>query len=352
MEKIKVVGLQKSYTTRKKQTTVALYQCNLDVRPGEFLVLLGESGSGKTSLLKVIGGIESYDFGDIYFDGIDASNLTQLEKNMSYVSQNYVLFPFKTIYQNIMMPLDYLRMPREDKVARVKELADLLDLNLFLTRRPRELSGGQQQRVAIARALVKKPSVCLFDEPLSALDPIYHDEIIETLLDVHRKTSATYIYSTHNQVEAFRLADRIAILHNRKVEQIGTVDEFINHPKTLYITKFLNSVFLFNLKVRYIDGCYVDDYYKIKVPVNLPDEIIDKIKDKEFDIAIKRENIVLGGNDYKFDVKLNTGTTITLSFEDNEFILPNPEMTDYFDTVNVGLNFDSCPIFINGENIR
>ena len=352
MEKIKVIGLQKSYTTRKKQTTVALYQCNLDVRPGEFLVLLGESGSGKTSLLKVIGGIESYDFGDIYFDGIDASNLTQLEKNMSYVSQNYVLFPFKTIYQNIMMPLDYLRMPREDKVARVKELADLLDLNLFLTRRPRELSGGQQQRVAIARALVKKPSVCLFDEPLSALDPIYHDEIIEMLLDVHRKTSATYIYSTHNQVEAFRLADRIAILHNRKVEQIGTVEELINHPKTLYITKFLNSVYLFNLKVKYENGHYLNDYYHLDIPVNLPLEVSKQIEGKEVYISIRNENIILNGNDFTFDVKLNNGTSMTLSFEDNEFVIPNPDMIDYFDSVKVGFNFDSCPIFINEENIR
>lgn len=350
MEKIKVTGLQKSYTDRKKRSVVALYQCNLDVNPGEFVVLLGESGCGKTSLLKVIAGIEEYDFGDVFIDGIDASTLTQKEKNMSYVSQNIILFPHKTVYENIMEPLSIYRVPKNDKIARVKELGELLDIDILLTRKPRELSGGQRQRVAIARALAKEPSICLFDEPLSALDPVFHDEIIELLKDIHKKTSATYLYTTHNQLEAFRLADRIAIMNNRKIEQIGTVDEISSKPKTSFVTKFLSSLFLLNIDVKYIDGYFVNEQLGFKAKRELNEKQLNKIKVGSISIALKQGNIKAGG-ETKLRITSFNGNILTLRYGDKEFHYAVDNAFGYVNTINVSFDISDCPIFVNGVNI-
>lgn len=242
MSKIEIVKLQKSYTDRKKNTTVALYDCSLTVNDGEFLVLLGESGCGKTSLLRVIAGVESYDFGSVLFDGIDGAELDQRDKDISYVSQNYALFPHKTVYENIAMPLFTNKYPRNEIRKRVSELAEQFGLQMLLTRLPADLSGGQQQRVAIARALAKRPSICLFDEPLSALDPMYHEGILSLLAKLHAQTDTTFIYATHNLREAVRIADRIAVMHDRKVEQIGTPHELLRNPQTEFVREFLSQI--------------------------------------------------------------------------------------------------------------
>ena len=242
MSKIEIVKLQKSYTDRKKNTTVALYDCSLTVNDGEFLVLLGESGCGKTSLLRVIAGVESYDFGSVLFDGVDGSELDQRDKDISYLSQNYALFPHKTVYENIAMPLFTNKYPRNEIRKRVSELAEQFGLQTLLTRLPADLSGGQQQRVAIARALAKHPSICLFDEPLSALDSIYHDGILSLLQRLHAQTNVTFVYATHNLREAVRIADRIAVMHDRKVEQIGTPNELLLNPQTEFVRDFMSQI--------------------------------------------------------------------------------------------------------------
>lgn len=353
MEKIKIVGLQKSYTNRKKESTVALYKCDLLVYPGEFLVLLGESGCGKTSLLKVIAGIESYDFGDIYFDGIKAEELTQLEKNMSYVSQNIVLFPHKTVFENIMQPLNILKVPKKDKLERIKELGEKLGISILLTRRPRELSGGQQQRVAIARAIAKEPAICLFDEPLSALDPVYHDEIIEFLLYTHKLTQATYIYSTHNQKEAFRLADRVAIMHNRKIEQIDRPSEVIKHPKTLFVSKFLKDIFVLHIPCIYQNGRIINEELGINAIGNIDKKYVKKIEGKNIVVALKTNNIILSENgEYTLDLISSSSSSLEVRFNEQNFILPNPELKEFNDYVKVNFNFNDVTIFLEGKNIE
>ena len=349
MEKIKIVGLQKSYTNKRKESVVALYKCDLSVYPGEFLVLLGESGCGKTSLLKVIAGIEPYDFGEIYFDGIPAEELNQIDKNMSYVSQNVVLFPHRTVFENIIQPLEILKVPKKDQIKRVKELGEQLGITILLTRRPRELSGGQKQKVAIARALAKEPSICLFDEPLSALDPVFHDEIIEYLLDTHKLTNATYLYCTHNQKEAFRLGDRIAIMNNRKIEQIGKAQEIINRPNTLFVAKFLKDIFLLDISCRYENGKLINE----KVGINQPIKINKKIEGKEIDIMLKANNIVISDNGkYELEVLSSNPNVLSLKFLDQEFDIPNPDLEDIGDHIKVDFSFDNVCIFLNGKNIE
>ena len=353
MEKIKIIGLQKSYTNRKKESVVVLYKCDLLVYPGEFLVLLGESGCGKTTLLKVIAGIESYDFGDIYFDGIPAEELNQIDKNMSYVPQNIVLFPHKTVFENIIEPLEIIKIPRKDQIKRVKELGEQLGISILLTRRPRELSGGQKQKVAIARALAKEPSICLFDEPLSALDPIFHDEIIEFLLATHKLTKATYLYSTHNQKEAFRIADRIAIMNNRKIEQIGKPQDIIKHPDTIFVARYFKDIYLLHLSGIYKNGRFINDELKINHPIKINKKYINNIEGKEIDVFLKASNIVISENgEFEVEVISSSANILTVKFLDQEFSLSNPDMLDFNGYVKIKFNFNDVPIFLDGKNIE
>lgn len=351
--KIEIKKLQKSYTNKKKESKVVLYQFDLKVYPGEFLVLLGESGCGKTSLLRVISGIEDYDFGDIYFDGVDALEIEQKDKNMSFVNQNYVLFPFKTVYENIDAPLSNLKWNKISRIKRIQELADLLDLNLILTRKPKELSGGQQQRVAIARSLAKDPDICLFDEPLSALDPIYHDEIIKLLLDVHKKTFATYIYSTHNQKEAFILGDRIAIIHNMKVEQIGNKNEILNYPSSPYICRFLNEIFILEIKgvIKNNNFIFENNGFTFKIPLNQLSQYFNFKNSEEVILFCKNDAFIIDENGFVFNVQKRNTNSVSISIQNSTFDI---EVDEDFEENNIKLNFDfsNCTFFIEGENIR
>ena len=210
--------------------------------------LLGASGSGKSMTLRCIAGIETPDRGKIVingktvFDSEAGINLKPQKRRIGYLFQNYALFPHKTVYENIAMPLFTNKYPRNEIRKRVSELAEQFGLQMLLTRLPADLSGGQQQRVAIARALAKHPSICLFDEPLSALDSIYHDGILSLLQRLHAQTNVTFVYATHNLREAVRIADRIAVIHDRKVEQIGTPHELLLNPQTEFVRDFMSQI--------------------------------------------------------------------------------------------------------------
>lgn len=353
MNKISVRKLQKSYTDRKKHSIVVLHDFSLNVNNGELLVIMGESGCGKSSLLRVLAGLEPYDFGEIYFDGIEASTLTQKQKNISFITQNYALYPHKTVYENIAEPLFTLKVPRDECKNRILNIAKLMHIEPLLARRPRELSGGQQQRVAIARSLVKEPAVCLFDEPLSALDPVFHDELITTIKSLHIQTSATFIYSTHNQTEAMRLGDRIALIHNRKVEQLGTPQEFIQHPNTLYCAKFMNSVFIFFAEAKYSKKTLeeVNGNFKCDLPsiVNA-----SKLKDHTVTIALR-------ANDFSIDNQGNieanvlnaTDNSVTIEYMEQVFTLSLDEENVYNtgDTIHLLIKPNNICIFDDGINV-
>lgn len=345
--KLEVKGLQKSYTNRKKDIVVALYKCDLKVKTGEFFVILGESGCGKSTLLRVVAGLESYDFGDIYLDGIDSSSISQIDKNMSFVSQNIVLFPHKTVYENLIVTLTINRLPKEDKIKRIEELSKLFNLDMLLNRKPRELSGGQQQRVAIARSMAKKPALCLFDEPLAALDPIFHNDLIEMFKDVQKKTHTTFLYSTHNQKEAFRLADRIGIINNRKFEQIGTFEELSNKPKTEFVATYLNSIFAFVIDVTYNDGkiVYKNSSYSFK---HSKDKF-NKVKDTKLSMAVRHSDLIFGsGNEY-YEVTQVTPNLIKVIINEKEVTLPY-DNTLPFETnkINIDFKVDKPIIFKEG----
>jgi len=219
-----------TYPQKKKVPFPALKDVNLTFSDGGFHVILGPSGSGKTSLLKCLLSEVDYE-GGIALNDIDLSRLTLPERNLSYVSQNYVLYPHLTVFDNIAFPLKMMGVKREEIIDRVEALASSLDLSLLLGRRIKQLSGGQQQRVALARALIKKPSLILFDEPLSNLDEPERLSARSLLKKMVVSSGATSLYVTHDVEEALALADDIVVLKKGSVLLQGTPQEIYRSPE-------------------------------------------------------------------------------------------------------------------------
>jgi sulfate transport system ATP-binding protein len=224
----------------------ALRGVDLAIEPGELVALLGPSGSGKTTLLRLIAGLETLDHGTIHFAGTDAATMSLRERRIGFVFQHYALFRHMNVFDNIAFGLNARpRSTRPEKAEisrRVLELLDLVQLSGLEGRFPNQLSGGQRQRVALARALAIEPRVLLLDEPFGALDAKVRRELRAWLRDLHRRTGHTTLFVTHDQEEAFELADRVAILNQGRIEQVGTPDDVIRHPATAFITSFIEGI--------------------------------------------------------------------------------------------------------------
>lgn len=214
---------------------------NLTVGRGEFITLLGSSGCGKTTTLRIIAGLETPDEGQIFLEGKDVTNLEPDKRDVNTVFQNYALFPHMNVADNIGYGLKLRRVPKAEIKKRVSEMLELVQLSGFEKRKPSELSGGQRQRVAIARSLINNPTVLLLDEPLGALDLQLRRAMQLELKRLQKKLGITFIYITHDQEEAINMSDRIAVMNHGSFEQIGTPDEIYNHPLTSYVAKFVGN---------------------------------------------------------------------------------------------------------------
>lgn len=214
---------------------------NLTVGRGEFITLLGSSGCGKTTTLRIIAGLENPDEGQVFLDGKDVTNLEPDKRDVNTVFQNYALFPHMNVADNIGYGLKLRRVPKAEIKQRVSEMLELVQLSGFEKRKPSELSGGQRQRVAIARSLINNPTVLLLDEPLGALDLQLRRAMQLELKRLQKKLGITFIYITHDQEEAINMSDRIAVMNHGGFEQIGTPDEIYNHPLTSYVAKFVGN---------------------------------------------------------------------------------------------------------------
>lgn len=221
---------------------VAIDDVNIQVDKGEFFTLLGPSGCGKTTTLRAIAGFNIPSHGRVYLDGEDITDIPVEQKELGMVFQSYALFPTMTVYDNIAYGLKVAKMPKNEIDARVKELTEIVELsNEQIEKNVSDLSGGQQQRVAIARALAKKPSVMLFDEPLSNLDAKLRKQLRAELKNIQRETGMTAIYVTHDQEEALELSDKIAVFNNGFIEQIGSPQEIYNHSATEFVCNFIGD---------------------------------------------------------------------------------------------------------------
>ena len=255
---------------------VAVQNFNIDVADKEFIVLVGPSGCGKSTTLRMIAGLEEISGGELFIDGKQMNDVAPKDRDIAMVFQNYALYPHMTVYENIAFPLKlkkiaetdadgktHLRkMPNDEIDRRVREAAEVLDITQFLDRKPKALSGGQRQRVAIGRAIVRSPKVLLMDEPLSNLDAKLRNQMRAEIIKLREKIDTTFIYVTHDQVEAMTLGDRIVIMRDGFIQQIGTPQEVFDQPANLFVAGFIGSP-----QMNFFDGELEkkDGKYQLKV---------------------------------------------------------------------------------------
>ena len=228
---------------------VALDDINFTIKPGEFFSLLGPSGCGKTTLLRIIAGFEFPDDGVVLFDDKNVIPFPPDKRSSNTVFQTYALFPHMTVYENVAFPLRLKKLPKDEIDKKVREYVHLVQLDQHIDKKPNQLSGGQKQRVAIARALINEPSVLLLDEPLSALDAKLRANLLIDLDNLHDKIGITFIYVTHDQSEALSVSDRIAVMNQGHVLQIGTPYEIYESPATQFVAQFIGETNLFEAEV-------------------------------------------------------------------------------------------------------
>jgi spermidine/putrescine transport system ATP-binding protein len=269
----------------------AVNRVSLAVQQGEFFTLLGASGSGKTTLLRLIGGFQIPDTGCIWIGGEDVSRLPAYRRNVHTVFQDYALFPHMSVFENVGYALKVKRSPKDELHARVTEALKLVRLADMSERLPDQLSGGQRQRVALARAIVDRPDVLLLDEPLSALDAKIRVELREELKQLQRQTGITFIYITHDQEEALALSDRIAVMKEGQLLQVGTPIEIYEQPADLYVAEFIG-------RANFLDGVLLEVSDR-RGKVQVCDRVVEGTLTAEISpgkairLVVRPENIVL-----------------------------------------------------------
>jgi multiple sugar transport system ATP-binding protein len=276
---------------------IAVKDANVEIKDKEFVVLVGPSGCGKSTMLRMIAGLEEITSGEIFIDGKLVNNVSPKDRDIAMVFQNYALYPHMTVYENIAFGLKLRKFSSEEIKKRVEEAAEILDLKNYLDRKPKQLSGGQRQRVAVGRAIVRKPKVFLFDEPLSNLDAKLRVQMRTEISRLHKNLGATMIYVTHDQTEAMTMGDKIVILKDGEVQQIGTPMKLYDNPVNKFVAGFIGSPAMnfISGKIEYQNKVFL----KITgsdTTIELNEDQFKKLKDysgKEIIIGIRPENFEL-----------------------------------------------------------
>ncbi|WP_449462833.1 ABC transporter ATP-binding protein [Tardisphaera miroshnichenkoae] len=311
MPSVRLEKISKSFGKNR-----VLNEVDLEVRDGEFMVLLGPSGSGKTTTLRIIAGLEIQDSGHVYIGDKLVDSLPPRERNVAMVFQNYALYPHKTVYENIAMPLMAKKVSPSEADKKIKEVAETLGISDLLDRYPRQLSGGQQQRVALARALVKEPDVFLMDEPLSNLDAKLRVSARTFLKSLQRRLGITTVYVTHDQAEAMAMADRVALISDGVVQQLGTPSELYFRPANEFVAGFLGSPPINLMKATVEGGIVKAPGFSWKIEaLGVEGEVV---------VGIRPEDITVNEGETVGKVKvvepLGSETIVTLEVAENALV--------------------------------
>lgn len=286
MKRVELIDVSKSYD---KQVDV-ISNINVTIEPGEFFVLVGPSGCGKSTMLRMIAGLEEITGGTLKIGEKVANHLSPDKRDLSMVFQNYALYPHLSVQQNITFGLDVKRMKKEEQRKKAIEVAEMLGLKEYLDRKPRELSGGQRQRVALARAIVSETPICLMDEPLSNLDAKLRAHMRSEIRRIQRSLGITMIYVTHDQVEAMTMGDRIMILHEGKIQQIGKPIDIYNYPANPFVATFIGSPPM-NLAKAEFDPASSELIIGKDVRLSVPQDEIGKLPKTPMTIGVRPENL-------------------------------------------------------------
>lgn len=289
-KKSKDSGEKKHNLQITDEGVVAVQEFNLDIADREFIVLVGPSGCGKSTTLRMVAGLEEISAGELYIDGKLMNDVEPKDRDIAMVFQSYALYPHMTVYGNMAFSLKLKKVPKDEIDRRVRQAAEILDITQYLDRKPKALSGGQRQRVAIGRAIVRDPAVFLMDEPLSNLDAKLRNQMRAELIKLRERIDTTFIYVTHDQTEAMTLGDRIVIMKDGFIQQIGTPQEVFDHPANLFVAGFIGTpqMNLFDAHLARKDGKYTVTVGS--VTVELSEEKQQRLAAKD----VAEQDVVLG----------------------------------------------------------
>ena len=299
---------------------VAVQEFSVDIKDKEFIVLVGPSGCGKSTTLRMIAGLEEISEGELYIGDRLVNDVAPKDRDIAMVFQNYALYPHMTVYENMAFALKLRHAPKDEIDKKVKEAAEILDITQYLGRKPKALSGGQRQRVAIGRAIVRDPQVMLMDEPLSNLDAKLRNQMRAELIKLRERINTTFIYVTHDQTEAMTLGDRIVIMKDGFIQQIGTPQEVFNHPYNLFVATFIGTpqMNMFeNAKLIKVDGKYavqLDNQTVVLSDEKQAKLAANNVAEQDIVLGVRPEHIELtaGGIEGKVDVSEMMGSTVHL----------------------------------------
>ena len=282
-----------------EQGVVAVQEFNLEIADKEFIVLVGPSGCGKSTTLRMVAGLEEITSGELYIDDRLVNDVAPKDRDIAMVFQNYALYPHMSVYDNLAFALKLRHMPKKEIEKKVHEAAEILDIVPLLNRKPKALSGGQRQRVAIGRAIVRDPKVMLMDEPLSNLDAKLRNQMRAEIIRLRERINTTFIYVTHDQTEAMTLGDRIVIMKDGFIQQIGTPQEVFHHPYNLFVAGFIGSpqMNLFEAKLVKQGGKYCVDLNGYVVELSADKQAAlsaNNVEEQEITLGLRPEHITLG----------------------------------------------------------
>jgi len=353
-----------------EEGVVAVQEFNMEIGDKEFIVLVGPSGCGKSTTLRMIAGLEEISEGELYIDDQIVNDIAPKNRDIAMVFQNYALYPHMTVYDNIAFALKLRKLPKDEIDRKVREAAEILDITQYLNRKPKALSGGQRQRVAIGRAIVREPKVLLMDEPLSNLDAKLRNQMRAEIIKLRERINTTFIYVTHDQTEAMTLGDRIVIMKDGYIQQIGTPQEVFNHPYNLFVAEFIGSpkMNLFDAKLVKVNGKYAVDLNGYVV--TLSDEkqnalAANHVTEQAITLGVRPEHITLEtvGVEASVDVSEMMGSTVHLHVtalnQDVIIVVNTMNMTGaevaelkHGKTVSFGFGGNVCHIFSKETGIN
>ncbi len=281
---------------------LAVQDFNLEIRDQEFIVLVGPSGCGKSTTLRMVAGLEEISGGDLLIDGVRVNDVEPKDRDIAMVFQSYALYPHMTVRGNMEFPLELRKMPKDEIKKRVDAAAETLGITEYLDRKPKALSGGQRQRVAIGRAIVREPKVLLMDEPLSNLDAKLRNQMRAEIIKLRQRIKSTFLYVTHDQTEAMTLGDRIVIMKDGVIQQIGTPQEVFDHPYNLFVAGFIGmpQMNFFDAELVEKDGAYSVKVGGIEVALSAEKQErlkAKQVKSQEITLGVRPEHITLLADD-------------------------------------------------------
>ena len=312
----------KNVTKKYPNGFVAVKDFNLEIADKEFIIFVGPSGCGKSTTLRMIAGLEDISSGELYIDGKLVNDVEPKDRDIAMVFQNYALYPHMSVYDNMAFGLKLRKTPKDEIDKKVHDAAKILDLEHLLDRKPKALSGGQRQRVAIGRAIVREPKVLLMDEPLSNLDAKLRNQMRAELIKLRQRIDTTFIYVTHDQTEAMTLGDRIVIMKDGIVQQVGTPQEVFDHPANIFVAGFIGmpQMNMFDAKLVEQSGKYSVELGGVSIILSEEKQAAlakNNVKSQEITLGIRPEHIALAqpGKDAitgKVDVSEMMGSAIHL----------------------------------------